>query len=722
VLYSVFFASGAAALIYQSGWQRILTLHAGMDLYSVTTVIAAFMAGLGLGNLLGGGLADRVDARASVLLYALMELFVGAFGALSVQVLQYLYPRLSSLISTTPRQFAFHFALLLIPTTMMGTTLPLLARGIVARSAEIAPSVGRLYGVNTLGAAVGAFAMAGPWILGRLGLQGAIGIAAGLNVAAGLLALRLATIRNSAAAPAKSPSGGDDSPGDASHLKSGFAVWATIYGLTGFAALGLEVAWFRLLNVVGRSTTYTFSRLLFVYLVGLGLGSLLGGRLARRLTRPARTFLLLQAAIGLAALVGPLLVTAYFEHAGGKRRVFPRDVLAPLVVLLPPTVLMGVCFPIMNRVVSNRLDTLGRRTGALLCANTLGCVLGTLATGFFFLRVYGTAATLRLLAGVLCALAAAALLAEGGRVVGRVVGLAGGFGVLAWLLPTGVAFWAPLHGAPPKQMTTREDGSCVLGLFEERPQFFGLYISGMRQNAVPFDDFHVRLGAVPALIHPAPRRALVIGLGMGSTPHGLAVDPRVEHATCVEICAGELALLDSLYRKGMRELEPLISSPRLDYRFEDGRKYLLDSAERFDLVITDTLLPLSPFSGSLYSREFYQLVSSRLRVNGMFAQWVPSRRILETAASVFPFVFVIEDPASPASTRFLVASNRPIKLDRNALLERNRGVDRSTLPAETRRELEEFLARAIATQVVGRDFAPNELNTDLFPRDEFSSW
>jgi len=713
VLYAVFFASGAAALIYQSGWQRILTLHAGMDLYSVTTVIAAFMAGLGLGNLLGGALADRVDARASVLLYALMELFIGAFGALSVQVLQNLYPRLSALISTTPRQFAFHFALLLIPTTMMGTTLPLLARGVVARSAEIAPSVGRLYGVNTLGAAVGAFAMTGPWILGRLGLQGAIGIAAGLNVAAGLLALRFATIRNSAPAPTQS---------DASHSKAGFPLWAIIYGVTGFAALGLEVAWFRLLNVVGRSTTYTFSRLLFVYLVGLGLGSLLGGRLARRLTRPARTFLLLQAAIGLAALVGPLLVTAYFEHAAGKRRVFPRDVLAPLVVLLPPTVLMGICFPIMNRVVSNQLETLGRRTGALLFANTLGCVLGTLATGFFFLPAYGTAATLRLLAGILCLLAAAALLAEGRRMVGRVVGLAGAFGILAWLLPSGVAFWAPLHGAPPMQMTTREDGSCVLGMFEERPRFFALYISGMRQNAVPFDDFHVRLGAVPVLIHPAPRRALVIGLGMGSTPHGLAVDPRVEHATCVEICAGQLPLLDSLYHKGMRELEPLLSNPRLDYRFEDGRKFLLDSGERFDLVITDTLLPLSPFSGSLYSREFYQLVSSRLRVNGMFAQWVPSRRILETAASVFPFVYVIEDAASPASSKFLVASNRPIKLDRAALLERNRGANRSTLPPETRRNLEEFLARAVATAVVGRDFALDELNTDLFPRDEFSSW
>jgi spermidine synthase len=244
----------------------------------------------------------------------------------------------------------------------------------------------------------------------------------------------------------------------------------------------------------------------------------------------------------------------------------------------------------------------------------------------------------------------------------------------------------------------------------------------VRQNAVPFDDFHVRLGAVPALIHPAPRRALVIGLGMGSTPHGLAVDPRVEHATCVEICPGELPLLDSMYRKGMRELEPLLSSPRLDYRFEDGRKFLLDSVERFDLVVTDTLLPLSPFSGSLYSREFYQLVSSRLRVNGMFAQWVPSRRILETAASVFPFVFVIEDPASPASSKFLVASNRPIKLDRNALLERNRAADRTTLPPEARRDLEAFLARAVATPVVGRDFPLDQLNTDLFPRDEFSSW
>src|SRR5262245_59220637 len=274
-LYSVFFASGAAALIFQVAWQRVLSLHAGMDLFAATTVVAAFMAGLGMGNLLGGSIADRLTPKGAVLMYASAELLIGSFGWLSIWLLYKQYATFSPYLHGNASAFLFHFVLLSIPTTLMGATLPLLSRGVVRRSSEIAPMVGKLYGANTLGAAVGAMATAGWWILGRVGLEGVIQIAACLNLGSGLLALSIFRTTDIAAQPAES-SGPTTSQATSLRRPSH---WIILYGFTGFVSLALEVVWFRLLNVLMYSTTYTFSRLLAVYLIFFGFGVLAGSYL-----------------------------------------------------------------------------------------------------------------------------------------------------------------------------------------------------------------------------------------------------------------------------------------------------------------------------------------------------------------------------------------------------------------------------------------------------------
>src|SRR5215510_12354165 len=177
-LYTIFFFSGASALVIQTGWQRVLSLHAGMDLFSVTTVVAAFMAGLGIGSVVGGWLADRVPPALAVLIYAAAELGIGAFGWASVWLLYWKYPLFSSLASGTWGAFTVHFALLLVPTFLMGSTLPLLARGVVREEAEIAPLSARLYAANTVGAAAGCLAMSNWWILGSIGLENTVRAAA----------------------------------------------------------------------------------------------------------------------------------------------------------------------------------------------------------------------------------------------------------------------------------------------------------------------------------------------------------------------------------------------------------------------------------------------------------------------------------------------------------------------------------------------------------------
>ncbi len=707
----VFVLSGLSALIYQSAWQRLLSLSAGMDLYSVTAVVGAFMAGLGLGNIAGGRLADRLSPTRSVVAYSVAEGLLALSGASSPWTLPWLSKVVAPLLVTPAWGFAFHFALLLVPTALMGATLPLLARGVVRHAAEIAPFVGRLYGVNALGAAAGALLMAGPWFLSHVGLGGALLIAAGLNVTCALGAFRLTRL-------AVEPLPADSSPPSS-------PAWGAmaLYAVTGFGSLGLEVVWFRLLNVVGRSSTYTFSRLLFLYLVGLSVGSLVASRFATRLTRPARAFAWAQLGIAAWALIGPWAVVRYFDFVGKVREV-PRDLLAPLVVLLVPTVLMGAAFVFMQRAVSQRVGSVGADTGGLLFANTVGCVVGTLVTAFVLLERWGTPRTLLVLASVFAAVGLWTVALERGplRRLGALV-LALGPVALGWAaFPQGTAFWAPLHGVPAAALSPREDAACMVAMVEEPGPTHTLFISGERQNGVPFDDFHVRLGTLPVAAHPQPRRVLVIGLGAGSTPLGVALDPRVERIDCVEICPQEKPLLEGLAGRGVREMQVLFADGRVRHHFQDGRRFLLDAQGTYDVIITDTLLTKSAYSGSLYSREFYALVASRLGPGGVFAQWVPSDRVYQTVHSVFPHVTIPTAKRLDGQPELLLASMEPLRVDAGELMHRLQSFRLEVLPAQQATELVQTAADLGPSERSLPAPSSADLNTDLFPRDEFESW
>ena len=722
-LSALFFASGASALIFQSCWQRVLSLHAGMDLYSVTTVVSAFMAGLGVGSLAGGALADRLSPVRAVGVYAAAELSIGLFGVFSLPLLYERYGAMAPGISSTALAFGVHFALLFLPTFLMGMTLPLLARGVVRRSDQIAPRLGRLYGANTLGAAMGALFTSGAWFLGRIGLQGAVWLASGLNLLCGLGALVLwrlakeltarAEADQQAPAPAGAPSQGEKPPllGRPGH-------WIVLYGFTGFLSLGLEVVWFRLLNVLMSSNTFTFSRLLVGYLIGLGAGSFASTRLLGKVKRPDLAFLWLQAGTGAASLVGPLLVFLYLSTIGIRHGM--RNFAAPLAILLPPTFMMGLCFPLIQRVVSERVETVGRRTGLLMFSNTAGCVAGTLVTGFVLLDRAGTPLTLSLYAALLMAPALVALLAatRGARRLVLGAGAVAAAVALLWALPGPVRFWKLLHGSARMPGLFDEDGSCMASLIEELPGQHTLYVSGELQNGVPFDDFHLRLGLLPALIHPAPESVLVIGLGTGSTAYGVSLDPRVRQGLCVEICGGERRLLEEV-RGRLPEVERLLSEPRMSISIRDGRRHLLERPDTYDLVVTDTLLSKSSYSGSLYSREFYELVRRRLKEGGMFGQWVATQRSLETVASVLPHVVVVDSRGYDGPS-LLVASDRPIRLDPQELLARLEAADRRTLRPGQLETLRAFTA-SITAVPVERTLAPGELNSDLFPRDEYET-
>jgi len=739
-LLALFALTGFSALCLQVVWQRVISIHGGVDLFSSATVVAAFMAGLGLGNLLGGALADRLDARRSIFAFAIANLGIGAFGFASIAIFYDGYRALAPHVQSLPAAFAFHFALLVIPTTLMGLSLPLLSRGFVRDVAEAAPVVSRLYAANTLGAAAGA-AMSGWLLLGTLGFDGTVRLASGLSLVAAAAVLMLWRTL-----PARSHS--VEAPGPAARTAGGADTriwpWLATYAITGAVALGLEVVYFRLVDGIMRSNSYTFAHVLTLYLLLFGAGAAAGGARARRTPRPDVAFLSIQFWIGAASLLGVLVLLnvpplfglrqsleQYFRGEGfiygfesvrdlrsATAAVFAHFV-APALVMGAPVFLMGYAYPFIAALVLRRNSTLGRHTGALMACNIFGNVAGSLLAGFVLIDVLGTAGTLALLAALLMALGLAAALRAPRARAARGAGAAAVAVALLALFPSNERLWEYLHGAAPERFELVEERSCVNALVDDGGIQM-LHLNAAAQNGYPYDDFHVLIGLLPVLLHPNPERALAVGLGIGATPYGMLLDPRMQHVETVEICAGLPRLLARLDERGAHETRRLLEDPRLELRAGDGRKRLLTAQQPFDVITVDALRPQSGYSGNVYSVEFYELVASRLAPGGLFAQWVPTDRVLASVAEVFPHVATAVGPG-PAT--FLVASNDPLPPDLASAAARFPASSHGTLAPEQRASLVQFFEQAELTHVRRGEphaAAPEaQLNRDLHPRDEY---
>ncbi len=738
---ALFALTGFSALCLQVVWQRVISIHGGVDLFSSATVVAAFMAGLGLGNLLGGALADRLGARRSILAFAFANLGVGLFGWASIAIFYDGYRMLAEHVQSLPAAFAFHFVLLVVPTTLMGLSLPLLSRGVVRDVGEAAPVVSRLYAANTLGAAAGA-AVGGWLLLGNLGFDGTVQLASSLNLAAAAVVLWLwRTTPVSAATAAPMPT----AEARAADLAAGrIWPWLALYAATGAAALALEVVYFRLVDGIMRSNSYTFAHVLTLYLVLFGAGAAVAGERARRSARPDATFLWIQFWIGAASLIGVLallnapplfgLRQSLEQYFAGEGFIYGFEsvtdlrstmaavfahLLAPALVMGAPVFLMGYAYPFIAALVLRRDSTLGRHTGALMACNILGNVAGSLLAGFVLLDALGTAGTLALLAALLMALGIPAALRGTRARVPRAAGVFAAGAALVALFPSNERLWGFLHGAAPERFALVEERSCVNALVDHGGTQM-LHLNAAAQNGYPYDDFHVLIGLFPTLLHPHPERSLAVGLGIGATPYGMLLDPRVRSVEAVEICAGLGDLLAQLGERGATESRRLLEDPRLDLRAGDGRKRLLAAERPYDVITVDALRPQSGYSGNVYSVEFYELVASRLAPGGVFAQWVPTTRVLASVAEVFPHVATTVGPG-PAT--FLVASNEPLPANLADARARFRARPHGALSHEQRASLGRFFEHAALTHVRRGEPRPPtpeaELNRDLHPRDEY---
>jgi spermidine synthase len=731
VAVAAFFLSGAAGLVYQVAWQRILALMSGVGIYSIAVIVAAFMAGLGAGSHLGGTLSLRLSPRRALVTFALVELAIGVCGALSCGLYyDVLYRRLPGLYASPWTAGVMHFATLAVPTVLMGTSLPFLVRAMVGEARTAGRTIGVLYGINLLGAAAGAWLA--PWVLIRLyGIRGAAFAAAAANAAAGLLALALWFRAGRSAAPAPAAEGPE--PEAPSGPTQSFGAWMSLYALSGFAALSLEILWFRVIDLAVKATAYTFGTMLALYLLGSAIGCLAGAPFVARLRRPLRTFLLCQCLLlayaGTAVCLLAFLPTEhpllawywrYWQTYGGFNlgSASDRTALFRLYVLLPaalyglPTILMGFAFPVLQRAVQDDPRTSGRKVGLLQAANIAGCMAGSLAIGLLSLSWIGTTGTLRLLMVVGVVFAAVGLRRFGLR--SAFAPLAGALVLLAVILPGQRRLWLRLHGATAPTSLVDEDATGVAAILPSGKPPWRVYVSGKSHSWLPFGGIHSALGATPAIVHPDPKDVAIIGLGSADTAWAAGCRQETRSVTVFEISGPQPRLLKALSeREDLPDLRRFLADPRVKVVVADGRNALARDERLYDVIEADALWPDVAYAGNLYSAEFFAQCARKLKPGGLLCTWSPTPRVY--AAFTRSVRHVV------GTGEILIGSNEPIVVDPALWRTRLDAPAVAEYLGPRGEDAWRLLSRLAVMNRRGRVQARRVTNFDLFPRDEFHS-
>jgi hypothetical protein len=472
-----------------------------------------------------------------------------------------------------------------------------------------------------------------------------------------------------------------------------------------------------------------------VFLLADGIGMAVAARMVRRLRDPRPAFFVTQA--GGFALGAVLILALYWalpfwpispSVSADAQRLrgdgLVTTVILTVLVVAPPSFLIGMTFPFVQRAVQQDLASVGARVGWVQLANILGNAAGSIGTGIVTFHLLGTAGTLQLLAG-LSLLLILGWLWKGGRGRRPELALAGATALAFVLLPGNAALWSRLHAEQPGHRTAwaedrsgvaffRDDGA--LGADAAGQPHGPFFIQGFSQGRIPFLPIHQFLGAVGPLMHPNPERVLCIGIGSGGTPWAAGISPATREVRAIELVGPVLTALETLgQRHPHGPIAEMFRNPRWRLEYGDGRRALSKGDELYDVIQADAILPEGSHSGLLYSEEFLQQVRRRLAPGGLYVQWGPTQRTVETFASVFPHTVLL----MPASV--LVGSDRPIPFDAAELARRFADAAAQAHLARGNRGYDDYgamFARPALAWAPGSPRAGASL-TDVFPRDEF---
>jgi predicted membrane-bound spermidine synthase len=720
-----FFFSGASALVYQIAWQRMLGLFGGSDNVSASLVVGAFLLGLGLGSLWASMVADRLGPRQAIAAFAGCEIGIAAFAWSSPFFLYEVLQRwLLPLAGSYALIFAVAFVGMLVPTLLMGLSLPLLSRALAARIETSADRIGFLYALNTLGAGMGA-AAAGFFFIGTMGFRTTIGLAAVVNLLVAAVALAVVPRVPSAVASKAAARPRLD------RVPAAVWSWCGLVLASGFVIVGLEILWLRIVGVVMEGNVYAFPLVLSVFLAADALGIVAGIFVSRRHRSPRRLFVAMQGWVSLYALASVLALYGLYAHEGFadvflKMGVisFAWDKIGPLIAVTialaaPPAFLLGMSFPIVQRAVQLDPDVVGQRVSLVQLFNIVGNAGGSLIVGLAAIHSFGTGGSLVAigLVGLGFALWHLSIAARQPSRRGwhAAAAAAAAIAVAIAAFPGNVAFWDRMHGVREGSRAVVAEDRSGLALLRLWGEVGILYVFGHLQSTLPFAPYHVLLGAVGPLLHPDPKSVLVIGSGIGSTPFAAGLDPRTEKIRVVELVDPVYATMRGYVDLGFGlGVDGVLKDPRYEWITGDGRHDLLVRDERYDVIEADALLPKSANSGVLYSEEFFRMIRDRLKSGGYAVQWAPTERTVATFARVFPHVVAIR----PMNA--LIGSTEPFAVDLERLRRRleEPAIKRTLDAAQV--AVSSILRYATDRSTVSpTPDDETDVNTDLFPRDEY---
>jgi spermidine synthase len=668
--------SGIAALIYEVAWTRLVALQIGHSVAAASTVVSAFMGGLAVGSALGGRVGRRLPPIAALRIYALLEVAIAAFALLLPFALRSLQPLLIALYRDGESTVVFPLFrvaasvfLLSIPGAAMGATFPIASRWFIRDVNGAARSAGALYTANTVGAAGGAL-VAGFVLLPELGLRSTVWTAVALNLAAGSVAWAIAARRpidtpeSAATAPAGKRRSVRSRPGKTTTAPASVSIAAFAFGLSGFAALALQMVWTRLLASIVGPTTYAFSVVVAVFIGGLAAGSALAVRFAPRMRQPINALVwCLLSSVMLALAAAALVDRALLVMADIAARdlafadVLVRQVFIVTALVFPMAVSFGAAFPLAVAAGARSDDSVAADVGAIYAVNTAGAITGALLAAFVLIPRFGLYGTMRALTCITAIGATVLLFAS--RSAGRsramsvtacILVVAAAYGARGWdkaLLSSGAYKYGSMTQGPDLRTSLtagrllyyREGATATVAL-REAIGSKSLSIDGKVDASSGGDMLTQRLLAhLPLLLHPEPRQIAIIGLGSGVTL-GSALTHPIVRADTIEI-SPEVAEASRWFEV---ENHRALADPRTKLIIADARSHLTLTQTRYDVIISEPSNPWMAGVASLFTREFFQAARERLMPGGLFCQWAHTydmreedlRSIVATFLSVFP--------------------------------------------------------------------------------------
>ena len=743
VIFLLFLLSGISGLVYEVVWTRMLMVVFGNTVFAVATVLSAFMTGLALGSFSSGRMIDR--RKDPLRIYAALQVAIAVSAVLLTALLANIgsvsvwFQRAvsGSAFLLTLLRYAVSFGVLVVPTILMGATLPVLSKFVVEHTSSLGRRVGTLYALNTLGAAAGCYA-AGFLLIGRIGLNRTVWAAAGLNLCVGVVAwcLRRPVIER---VPSRPSSPGPQTDLAAEPGRGGRSLQVLVLcamALSGFAALGYEVVWTKALILSVGNSVYAFAAMLTTFLVGLAIGGLFCSCVVDRGKRLVAALGLVEVGIGLYGIVCVHLFARMLRYGGlgvaavpgGWSAAAGMGFLRAFSIMLFPTLLMGASFPLAARIYTVNFRRVGRGVGDVYSCNTVGAIAGSAVTGFVLVPMLGlqnSMAALGLLNVTVGLILGAAEPSMRHRAKVVFVGVVSGALLLVlWTAPRDV-FRRALEKAT--KFIYYKEGISGTVCVEDSGTSRRLILDGREMAGTSLRRFDSQkiLGHLPMLLHPNPRTAFVLGFGAGGTCYSISTHPGVERIDTAELCPAivEAAPLFGELNHG------ILRDPKLHLVVNDGRNFLLTTRRRYDVISVDLLLPNAAGTGALYTKEFYELCYRRLNEGGLIVEWLPPhyfsmqhvKIILKTCQSVFPHTALWHSPQY--TCLLMIGSKKPFRIDFQRLRERMNSpavhgdlvkaqmADPCTLMSyfvAADKTLEAFAAEAVA------------LNTDDLPLIEYS--